>query len=178
MLNRYITIEPNHATAMCNIIPVGGFAQTAEMAVNTRRRIFAQSKVYAIVDQDAFDDLDSKPKFKSLLVEYPQIIKGFGFTPENWIIEQLEESSVSLQEKVRDEFRIEIPTILSDDDYLSCNSQKPRKLAKDKFKVAIDILSESSGNNKEVTTDIFIKLIVSCILAGKIKQVLNPIFHV
>ena len=52
--NRYIGLEPRFATALCAYIPVGGFAQTAQMAVNTQRRVFAQSKVFAIVDDDAF----------------------------------------------------------------------------------------------------------------------------
>lgn len=175
MLNRYITLVPEHATAMCNIIPVGGFEQTAEMAVNTRRRVFAQSKVVAIVDQDAFDDLESKPKFNQLLQAHPQVIRGFGFTPENYLIEQIEQTSEILQEKVRNEFRVEIPTVLIDTSYSACNSPKPRKLAKSKFQVVLNILSESSGNSIEITQDIIIKLIVSCMQVGEIKRVLNPV---
>lgn len=177
MLNRYIIIEPQNATALCNIIPVGGFAQTAQMAVNTYRRIFAQSKVIAIVDQDAFDDLDHKPIFSHLLNTYPQLIKGFGFTPENWLIEQIENSSTTLREKIRNEFHIEIPTIISNVEYIGCNSTKPRQLAKDKFKVVTDMLCDTSGNSNEITTDSIIKIIVQELTPGQIKGILNPVFR-
>ena len=174
--NRYIGIEPRFATALCAYIPVGGFAQTAEMAVNTQRRVFAQSKVFAIVDQDAFEDLEHKPVFSELHARYPKMIRDFGFTPENWLIEHIESGNHELNQKIRDEYRIEILNILADRKYRACNSIKPRQLAKDKFDVVVNILSESSGNNVEVVKNNLIKIIVSVIPVGEVKRLFNPIF--
>lgn len=174
--NRYIAIEPKYATAVCAYIPVGGFAQTAEMAINTRRRVFALSKVFAIVDEDAFENLNQKPVFADLHHRYPQIIRGFGFTPENWLIEYIESGNTVLNQKIRAKYMIEVSNILNDDKYKACNSTKPRKLAKDKFEVVIDILSESSGYVSEVVKSDLIGIIISVVPEGIIKGIFNPIF--
>lgn len=174
--NRYIGIEPKFATAICTYIPVGGFAQTAEMAVNTQRRVFAQSKVFAMVDQDAFDNMEDKPVFSELYNRYPQMIRGLSFTPENWLIGYIESNNIALNQKIRDEYRIEVPNILKDRKYRACNSTKPRQLAKDKFDVVIEILSETSGNNIEVVKNSLIQTIVSIVPEGVIKGIFNPIF--
>lgn len=173
--DRYIEIEPEFATAICAFIPVGGFAQTAEMAVNTNRRVHAQSTVFAMVDQDAFDNMEKKPVFAELHRRHPEMIRSLGFTPENWLIEYIESNNSVLNRKIRNEYRIEISDILKDKKYKACTSIKPRLLAKNKFDVVVEILSEASGNNEEVVKNSLIRTIVSVVPEGIIKGIFNPI---
>ena len=77
MIFRYGSLAPRHSTALASIIPVGGFCQTANIAVTTNNQLFGHSKVFALVDSDAFDDLDSKPIFRDLLNRYGEIIVRF-----------------------------------------------------------------------------------------------------
>lgn len=176
MLGRYQILEDRISTAMYNIIPVGGFAQTAEMAIHTNERVFAKSKVFAVVDQDAFENLDEKPVFSKLLKEHPKHIKGFPFTPENWLIERFEKSSNELKEKIRKEFKVEVDEILSNTEYKKCNSTKPRQLAKDKFNVVIQKIEAASGESEDVAKDTLIKFIVTEMAEGELKRFLGPMF--
>ncbi|MDD3409225.1 MAG: hypothetical protein PHY12_00290 [Eubacteriales bacterium] len=175
MIKRHMTMKPEISKALCNIIPVGGFAQTAEMAVRTSRRTFAQLKVRAIVDQDAFGNIDSKPKFKEMLRRHHDMITGFGFTPENWLIQSIEESDAAFRQSFREEFRLELETVTGDPRYVACNSPKPRQLAKEKFGVVIAILGETLAESADVSADHLIKLIVEPSLESAIRQTLDPV---
>ena len=168
---------PAHATALSSIIPVGGFAQTAQLAVNTHRQVFAQSRVFAIVDQDAFDDIDQKPVFKSLYESNPEIIRGFGFTPEVFVIQQLETPSEQLKQMIRDGFHSEITPIIQRHDYCACNAQNPRKLAKAKFEIVVGTLCESSGDSMQLVIDRLMQSIVDDMPRGEVSRIMGPILR-
>ncbi|MFN2939245.1 ATP-dependent nuclease [Lachnospiraceae bacterium YH-ros2226] len=176
MLNRYINIEPQNASAQCYVVPVGGFEQTARLMANTKDRLLAQSKVFALVDADAFDDIDSKPKFKDLHDRFPQYVRSLGFTPENWLVDTFEHAENAFRDKIREIFHLEQKDVLLSKEYQNCNSSKPRQLAKDKFSVIVDMLSSAYGSSFEVTRDRFIEMAVNNLADGQIKSILNPVF--
>ena len=86
---------------MISIIPVGGFEQTAEMAVRTHQQLLSQSKVYAFVDADAFQDMEEKPKFRELYRIYSGLIRSLGFTPEVWLVQKLTSASSTLKSRIQ-----------------------------------------------------------------------------
>lgn len=174
-LKRFFSLVPNQATALTSIIPVGGFYETANMAVNTRRQVFSQSKVFAIVDQDAFEDLAHKPKFRQLYEANQNIIYGMGYTPEVYLIEQFESSNHALKEKIRRRFHIECAQIIACDEYQACNAQNPRKLAKDRYDIVIKHLCEASGDSIDIVNDELICLIIEQMPCGDIRHLWGPI---
>ena len=177
MIARYGLLEPVHSTAMASIIAVGGFYQTSNVAVTTNNQLFGHSKVFALVDSDAFDDLDSKPKFKSLLNKHKDIIKNLSITPEVKFIEVLSSANDSLKSSFKNRMHCEIPNILSCNDYQSCSSKSDRQLAKDKFDIFIKMCVATSGDPEEEIKSELINMIVSTIPDKEVKQLLGPIYN-
>lgn len=175
LIKRYIRLEPAHATALISIVAVGGFYQTADIAVKTRSQIFAQSKVFALLDQDAFEDIDAKPKFKVLYDDNPDIIKSLTFTPEVWLIGKIVEANYNLKQSIRARFHAELTSILQSEEYCSCCSQKTRKLAKDQWGVIVDSLQSTSGDCKDIVGSQLISIIVESISESSVRSILGPI---
>ncbi len=159
MIFRYGSLAPTHSTALVSIIPVGGFFQTANVAVITSNQLLGQSKVFALVDSDAFDDLDSKPKFKELLNHNSAIIKNLSVTPEVKFIEALNSADETFKSLFKNRMHCEIPTILNCNDYINCNAENCRKLAKDKFNVFIQKCVAASGDDYEIIKNVLINII-------------------
>ncbi len=174
-LNRYFSFVPAQVTASTSIIPVGGFYETANMAVCTRHQVFAQSKVFAIVDQDAFEDLENKPKFRQLHAAHPDLIFGMGFTPEVFLIEQFENADRTLKDIIRRRFHAECSLITRDADYQACNAQNPRKLAKDRYDIVLDRLCSTSGDSREIVNDDLIHIIIDQMQRGDVMRFWGPI---
>lgn len=179
MIQKFITQKPEHATALCNIIPVGGFYETAKLAVSTKKRVFGNSKVFAVLDQDAFEELDSKPKFNHLYnVEKSnkEIIKSLTVTPEVWLVEKIETATDGLKRSFLDKFQVEIAAIIASEDYVNCNSSKIRQKAKDRFKVIIDAVRASLCDSEERIINEVIYEVVQTISDCDIMKVINPLF--
>lgn len=132
MFYKYLDLEPIHATAMSSIIPVGGYQQTATLAVNTRHQLFEQSKVFAVLDEDAFVEGQANQVFWTLYENNNNIIYSLGCTPELWIVERLENNDQQIELLLRQYFHCEFQTILQDDAYRNCNARNLRKRAKSK----------------------------------------------
>lgn len=177
LLNRYIVLVPTHATALSSIIPVGGFEQTAEMAVRTREQVFSQSHVFALVDQDAFEDIDAKPKFKELYNAHSEFIRGLGFTPEVWLIQQLEGNTDGFSGFFRERFHCELMSILHSSEYTDCNSRNQRQLAKDRFAALIGKLSATSGDSDAIVKDCIIQKTIDLLDDGEVKRLIGPLLR-
>lgn len=174
---KYIELEPNHATALCDIIPVGGFYETARLAVNTSMRLFGDSKVFAVVDHDAFEGSDNNPKFKKLYDENKKIIKDLGFTPEVYFISALESADEVLNRNFLNMFNIEIKEILQSEEYKKCNSTKIRQRAKDQFEKVIKAICLSAGLQEQVAIDFTIKMLIENMPLGEVKKTMGPLFQ-
>lgn len=177
MRERYVKIKPEHATALCNIIPVGGFYETSRMAVNTGIRVFGDSKVFAVVDQDAVENIEQKPKFEELFKRHSEIIKTLTFTPEVWLIAKLETADNPLKNKILGKYHIELNTVLQNEKYKKCNSTNPRQLAKDKYRVFIDYLCDVTGISSEILDYEIVQSVIEDIPDGEVLKVLNPLFE-
>lgn len=177
MLFRYGMLSPRHATALVSIIPVGGFYETAKLAVITNSQLFSHSKVFALVDTDAFDDLERKPKFSELLNRHRSIIKDLSVTPEVKFIEALSSADEAFKSTFRNRMHCEITTILNSSEYISCRSENNRELAKQRFAVFIDKCVATSGDDEIIIKNELINMIVDTIPAGEVHQLLGPIYN-
>ena len=176
MLNRYGQAEPKYTLAMSSLVPVGGFCETAQMAIHTQNTLLGFSKVVALVDGDAFEDLDHKPKFKELLKTHSNQIFSLGFTPELKFIEIFEKADDQQKKKFKETFHREIDSIMDSEEYLSCKKIKARQLAKDKFEVIVNQCALAVGETIDLTEDQLISFLIYQIPISEIKQTLGPIF--
>lgn len=174
MLKRYMSIDENCSTAMYSIVPVGGYEQTAEFTVKTKTQLFSQSKIFALLDEDAFEA--NNKKLEIMVNENKGIILNLGFTPEVYFIETLINADSRLKQRFREEYRCEISTVLKSPEYIKCSSPKPRKKAKKQFDVFIKKCSESSGENNEIIQNSLISLIVGELKDYEIKKTLSTVF--
>lgn len=177
MISRYVLSTPKHSTASTSVIPVGGFCQTANIAVRTSNQLFGHSKVFALVDADAFEDLKKKPKFQELLNKHSEIVKNLSITPEVKFIEMLLEADETLKLKFKDRMHCEISTILNSKEYQNCNSDKPRLLAKNRFCVFINKCTGTTGDNEIIIKKDLINMLVESMPVSDIQKVLGPIFN-
>ena len=174
-LKRFFSLVPNQATALVSIIPVGGFYETACMAVNTRNQVFSQSKVFAIVDQDAFEELERKPLFRRLYETHHNIIFGIGFTPEVYLVEQIENANHELKDNIRRRFHVESSRIITSEEYQACNAQNPRKLAKAHYAIFLKQMSATSGDSIDIVNDNLIHIIIDQMPEGDVRRLWGPI---
>lgn len=176
MLNRYRQAEQKYSLAMASLVPVGGFYETACMAVNTQDTLFGFSKVVALVDADAFEDLDQKPKFKALRESHGDQVFSLGFTPEVKFIEIFENANETQKKLFRNAFHREIGTIMASEEYTACNKTKIRQLAKDKFEVIVKQCASAILETEDKAEDQLIRFFIEQIPIGEIKGTLGPIF--
>lgn len=175
-IRHYIMLVPSHATALISIIPVGGFEQTAEMAVRTHQQLLSQSKVYAFVDADAFQDMEDKPKFRELYRIYSGLIRSLGFTPEVWLVQKLTSASSTLKSRIQSTFHEDLSHIFQSDEYQKCSSTAPRKLAKKQWDTIVKKLCLTSGDEENIVNDRLIQEIINDVDSTKIRAMMGPIF--
>lgn len=99
--------------------------------------------MFAIVDKDALDDLDSKPKFKPLYENNKHLIFALPFTPEVWIIDSFEKANANVRKQYKHEFGIDIASIIGNTEYTKQNCKKPRELAKKKYNVVCQLTAKA-----------------------------------
>ena len=178
MIQRCIGNEQFASMNFC-IVPVGGYRETAKLALNTKDMLFSNSKVFAVWDEDVFSETIPKDAdIKALYNDNTDTIFNLGCTPELWMIDALESENEAILKKVRDSFRIEVRNILIADDYRKCNSPKPRKLAKAKLDVVIDLIAKASGTGKEMVLECFADIVMDSVYNdGKIKSIVMPMLR-
>lgn len=177
MLERYLKLEPKHSTVMHCIIPVGGYSQTAMLAINTRNQLHSQSKVFALLDGDVFEDGLQNSSFVKVYEDNKAIIKNLGYTPEVWLIEKIEENDCQLNQLFIEKFHSEIIDVIDNNEYKKCNAQNLRQKAKDKVKVAVAVLKKNSGDNEDVLLDQLFALTIDKMGDGKIKSIIAPMIN-
>lgn len=165
-----------HTVTNC-IIPVGGYEQTAQLAINTKRQLLGRSFVCAIWDADVFTDtIPTVDRIRDFYQNNQDIIFNLGCTPEVWMIEKLESLDTEIVNALRDRFRYEVSTVINSSDYIACNSPKPRKLAKQKMDVVIAQFSAACGDSQELVMDAFADILIDRAYdLGAIRRVVGPI---
>ena len=79
--------------------------------------------------------------------------------------------------RFRSEMHCDLSNVISSPDYIKCNAENERKLAKDRFKVVVDKCCESTGDNEIIVTNNIIKLVTNQIPNDEIQQFMGPIFN-
>mgnify|MGYP005774777645 CR=1 FL=1 len=164
-----------HTITNC-IIPVGGYEQTAQLAINTRSQLLGQSFVYAVWDNDVFTDvLPHNERIKDFYDTHRDIIFDLGCTPEVWMIDKLESLDDAIVSSLRERFHYEVDTVLHSSPYIECNASNPRKLAKKKMEVVIKQFSAACGDSEEIVRDAFAEILIEkAYNIGDIQRIINP----
>ena len=179
LVNRYIALVPKHSTALTSIIPVGGFYETARMAVNTNNQLFGKSKVFAFLDTDAFQDLEHKPKFSELYNKNnnKDLIKDLTITPELKFIEILSSNDAHINNIFKENFHCELNSIFSATDYIDCSGDNERAVAKRQFAIIIQHCCSACGDCEQIVIDRLINLVTDSFSDGEIQRILGPVFN-
>lgn len=176
ILQRCCEIDNQFSTITNCIVPVGGYRETAKMAINTRTQLFNNTHVFSVWDDDVFSE--TIPRDNEIREFYEQnrgIIYTLGCTPELWMIEQLESGDEAIITTIRNRFHIDVVSIITSTEYLNCRNTKPRKLAKEKMDVVIQKLSEFCGDSKEIVLDAFAQIIIDATYDdGQIRRIAAP----
>ena len=83
------------------------------------------------------------------------------------MVDAIESGDIEIVKAIRDEFHVEVKSILDSEDYKKCNSPKPRRLAKAKMDVIIDMLSSYSGMCKDIVLDHFAEILIGRVYDDK-----------
>lgn len=173
-VEKYINLEPDHKTLKYTIIPVGGYQETAKLAIRTDNQLFQNSKVFAVLDKDAFVEGFKNPQFYSIYTANKHLIKSLGCTPEQWIVEHLENGTGEMLNKLKRIFHCELHTIKNNPEYKKVKGQNIRKIAKVKLDIIISIVKSYSGDNEDIIIDKLIELIIKDMTDGEIKEIIAP----
>ena len=138
----------NRFTTITNcIVPVGGYRETAKLAINAKTQLLGRSYVCAVWDTDVFSEIiPQNEKIRNWYEANRSMIFDLGCTPEVWMIEQLENMDGEIVNSLRTRFHCEVDTVIHSIEYVSSNATKPRKLAKQKMDIVIAQFSASSGD--------------------------------
>lgn len=178
MIEKYRQMHREYSTALLRIIPVGPYAQTAFLAKNTCQQLLGQSKVYAILDADAFDEGQQNTKFWNLYEQNKDLIYSLGCTPELWMIEKMEANDPIVKNTISDKFNCECRNLLRHPSYVACNSQNPRKLAKQKTDIVVKLLMDHSGEKADIVLDILASVLIDNLFTeNDINRYIAPLFN-
>ena len=174
---RYMSIAEQHSSELVSIVPVGGYYETAKLAVITKDQLFGKSKVFAFVDADAFDDLQHKPKFSELLTTDSFYIRSLSVTPEVFFIGTLLQANDETKNEFRRLFHNEIDSITRSADFQNCTAGNDRWQAKLQFNVFVNKCIRTSGDNETMVKNNLINLLVDCITDAQVRNILGPVFN-
>ena len=179
MIGICCAVDQRFMTITNSIIPVGGYRETAKLAINTRRQLFSQSRVCAVWDDDVFSEtIPANPEVAELYNTNRDLIFNIGCTPEVWLIERLEDLDATIVRLIRERFFSDPTVLTASEEYRACNSPKPRKRAKQKLDLIIKQLSAQCGDSEEVVLDAFVEIFVSNALTqGQIKSIVAPMLQ-
>ena len=168
--------DERYSTINACYVPVGGYEQTAMLALNTKDMLFNSIKVFAVWDEDVFTETMIKnERIKKFYENNKDVIYNLGCTPELWMVDALESGNIDIIKAIRGTFHIEVKSIMDSEEYRNCNSAKPRQLAKDKMDVIVKMMSSFSGSCKDIVLDHFAEIIIEQVYdIGKIKSVVMP----
>ena len=173
------TKEEKYSTITVSVVPVGGYENTAKLAINTKERLFAGAKVFAIWDEDVFSVTipnDKNQRIKRLYDEHKDMIFNLGCTPELWMIEAIESGNNKIKNEIRNLFRCETKTIISKEEYKKCQGENPRKVAKLKLDVVMNSIESASEFSPDVIIDKLVDIILDCTYTdSNIKEIILPI---
>lgn len=164
-----------HTITNC-IIPVGGYEQTAQLAINTQRQLLGRSFVCAVWDNDVFTEtIPNTERIRILYESNRDIIFDLGCTPEVWMIDKIENQNENVVNALRERFHYEVSTIIHSQEYIRCNSPKPRKLAKQKMDVVVEQFSRACGDSPEIVRDAFADILIeNAYNIGAIRRIISP----
>lgn len=171
--------DKNYSAILYTIIPVGGFVETADFAIRTSKQLFNKSKVFAVLDEDAFSEgIIVRPDFAKTLKFHSEKIVSLGATPELWIINNLESKDRDeINQQMTALFNCELVTIMNDENYKKINTGKPRKDAKLKLRMIMDYTRDYSGDNEEIILDKLLDLLIKCFSKEQIGKIVSPLIN-
>ena len=178
MINK-CTNTDKYSTVSIFIVPVGGYINTAKMAINTKNRLFADAKVFALLDDDVFTEavfLDNTGEVKELCEKNKDIIYSLGVTPETWIVDSIELKNPVIVKSIKEIFSSDIHSILSSDEYVKCVGENKRKIAKTKLDKLVNYFVSVSGLSEDLVLDKLLDILINNSLSeSKIKSLIMPV---
>lgn len=179
-IQRYIKIMansvPEYSPPSYAIVPVGGYMETSRLSIVTKKQLFNHSKVFAVLDEDAFSEgLPNNNKFNELYEGHKDVIKTLGITPELWIIEQLEKGHEHVQDKMKEIFHCELYNIKTSKEYKDVSSNNKRRLAKKKLEIVLNIVKQYSGEKEDVIIEQLVELIVMNMRDQDVENTIAPL---
>ena len=162
------------------IIPVGGYLETLRFIDNASRLLFRKTtRLIAVLDNDVFDE-DEKgyAARQRQLAEYQGRVFNLGVTPEQAIIEVLEQKPAELMTALRNIFHIKFESLSTSSPYLQIQNDKPRAAAKKK----LELLCREIMQIKDMTGHAVCEQLITLTLPymytdEQVRQYLKPIFN-
>lgn len=167
ILHRFIETQNNssHRNLRFNIIPVGGWIQTLEFVKNSRKMLFSNTCIRAVLDADVFelqkgDKMEDLQQKKKLLEDFKGIAYNLGVTPELAIVEALEKQVPSVMKFIREKFDTDLATFFRSQRYRSYTKAKPRDEAKEKLNLILAELCAHCALNQDVVLQLLVPALV------------------
>lgn len=166
----------NRNASICplyRIIPVGGYRQTAELAICIHNELSSkkQTKIFAVIDADAYDastayDSATFPSIDPAYIELHKknqgIIRGLTITPEVWIIKNIENSDYQQKIKLTNCCKLDVIRSLECADYRNASGNNERAIAKSKLKALLHNLTDDL-----IQQDMLLNKIVDILIQGE-----------
>ena len=179
MIRRFQEHNKEHFDAKISVVPVGGYPETARLAVNTKLQLFPDSKVYALLDDDAFNaDKSPKNRIADLYRDYSNIIGSLNITPEVHFVQMLSSNNLDLAQEFKREMNCNLTQVLASQKYISVSTgSNPRKVAKDQFEVIINVCKNNTVSSIDIIKEKLITLIAQYETEEQLKALLSQRFN-
>lgn len=159
---------------LCPVLPVAGYKETAELALNFVDKAPDYTKVLAVVDEDAFED--GRRDFLDLANKHKETIFSLGYTPEVKLVELISMRLNEFDDFCRTRFSKSVQEVLESDSFVEIDAEGERKKAKRQFNYVVESISPTSGSTR-VTEKELIDELIGYMDMGTIKGIICPMFR-
>lgn len=132
MCQRFFSELDNPPSFQYDVLPVGGFQETAKLAYRIRDMLPDHTTVKAVLDSDAFEV--QSDAIRAIMEDDPLLVHDLGFTPELKALEIILSHKDELEDKWRGHFGKSLKSVLDSTQFQShAGVKNPRKRAKKQF---------------------------------------------
>ncbi len=140
MCDRVLAEKRNTLSFQYDVLPVGGFKETAKLANHMRGTLPDHTTIKAVLDDDSFDNKCAP--LEAIMADQPLLVHSLGFTPEPKLIDIIQLHAAELEGPWRKRFGRSLKAILSSNQYKNHDTVKrPRDRAKRQLNKIIEGLA-------------------------------------
>lgn len=185
LLNRYWEITPTDSKPIYRIIPIGGYANVVYFLQDNKKQLFANTSMYAFLDQDVKKTIKDIRKKKSkkngevLLLkkieDQKRYINYLPITPETGLIKMLNDSDHVMRIEESLQSTANLKRVFQSNDYIAYSNNRAGD--KKRLDCIVTTLTQNTGRDEKYIRNKLYRYFVNKMEQKDILELLGPILN-